>query len=85
MGCELEDEEATESEDGDNVDEDLLMYTDDEEEDDSSEDEDSDEEIEMDRSIREVRVPQLKWQARSYHTMFNWKKDFEMQRKYTKF
>ena len=38
VGCELEDEEATESEDGEDVDEKLLIYTDDEEEDDGSED-----------------------------------------------
>ena len=61
----------------------LLIYTDDEEEDDGSEDEDSGEEIEMDRSIREVRVPQLKWQARSYHTMINWKKDLETEPPFT--
>ena len=60
VGCELEDEEATESKDEENVDEDLLIYTDDEEDDDGSEDEDYGEEIEMDRSIREVCLLQLK-------------------------
>ena len=48
------------------------MYTDDEEEEEDV-DEEGDEEIELDMSIREVRVPRLKWQAHSYHTMINWK------------
>ena len=50
------------------------MYTDDEEEEEDV-DEEGDEEIELDRSIREVRVPRLKWQAHSYHTMIDWKKE----------
>ena len=72
-----DEDEEVESESDDGLlddDQDLLMYTDDEEEEEDV-DEEGDEEIELDMSIREVRVPRLKWQAHSYHTMINWKKE----------
>ena len=72
-----DDDEEVESESDDGLsddDQDLFMYTDDEEEEEDV-DEEGDEEIELDRSIREVRVPRLKWQAHSYHTMIDWKKE----------
>ena len=31
----------------------------------------------QDRSIREVHVPSLKYQANSYHTMIDWKKELK--------
>jgi hypothetical protein len=75
---ESDDEEDSESDDDglSDVDEDLVMYTDDEEEEEEEEEEDG-EEIVLDRTIRKVHVPKLKWQAHSYHTMIDWKKELE--------
>ena len=69
----VQDDEEVESDSDDGLsddDQDLFMYTDDEEEEEDV-DEEGDEEIELDRSIREVRVPRLKWQTH----MIDWKKE----------
>ena len=51
-------------------------YESDGDSDDCSEDDEAEvEEIVLDSSIREVHVPQLKWRAKSYHTMIDWKKE----------
>ena len=73
----LEEEEETDF-DSDievEVDEELLMYTDDEETDEEEEEEDPS--IVLDQTVRKVHVPDLKWQARSYHTMIDWTKSLE--------
>ena len=68
----IQDDTDSDDDDAIEVDEDLLRYTDD----DCSEDDEAEvEEIVLDSSIREVHVPQLKWRAKSYHTMIDWKKE----------
>ena len=37
----------------------------------------------LDRTIRKVHVPKLKWQAHSYHTMIDWKKELETEPPFT--
>ena len=77
------DEEDSVSDDDDlsDVDEELLMYTDDDEE--EEEYEEDGEDILLDRTIRRVHVPKLKWQAHSYHTMIDWKKELETEPPFT--
>ena len=77
---ENEDDEELESDSEFEVDEELLICTDDEETDDEELEEDPD--IVLDKSIREVRVPALKWQAKSYHTMIDWAKSLESEPPY---
>lgn len=68
----IQDDTDSDDDDAIEVDEDLLRYTDD----DCSEDDEAEvEEIVLDSSIREVHVPQLKWRAKSYHTMIDWNKE----------
>ena len=57
------------------VDEELLRYTDDEETD--EEEEEKDPAIMLDQTVRKVHVPNLKWQAISYHTMIDWTKSLK--------
>ena len=65
---------GSEESDHEFVDEDLILYTDDETDEDENEDINN---IQLDRSIREVRVPKLRFQARSYHNMIDWKKELK--------
>ena len=74
-----EEDDNTENDSECEVDNDLIQYTDDDT------DEEENEEylgFELDESIREVRVPALKWQAKSYHTMIDWKDSFESEPPY---
>ena len=74
---ESEEVEGGESEDDglSDVDENLVMYTDDEEE-----EEENEEEIELDRSFRKVHVPKLKWHT---YPMIDWKKELKTEPPFT--
>ena len=65
---------GSEESDHEFVDEDLILYTDDDTDEDENEDINN---IQLDRSIREVHVPKLRFQARSYHNMIDWKKELK--------
>ena len=74
-----EEEDNTENDSECEVDNDLIQYTDDDT------DEEENEEyfgFQLDESIREVHVPALKWQAKSYHTMIDWKDSLESEPPY---
>ena len=66
--------DSEEESDHEYVDEDLILYTDDELDEDENEDIDN---IPFDRSICEVHDPKLRFQARSYHNMIDWKKELQ--------
>ena len=66
--------DSDEESDHEYVDEDLILYTNDELNEDKNEDINN---IPLDRSIREVHVPKLRFQARSYHNMIDWKKELQ--------
>ena len=56
------------------VNSDILLTTDDEDE---KDEEQFDElPINLNKSIRTVQIPKLKWQADSYHSMINWNEEF---------
>ena len=65
---------GSEESDHEFVDEDLILFTDDESDEDENENINN---IPLDRSIREVHVPKLKFQAHSYHNMINWRKELQ--------
>ena len=66
-------DDSTDSEDDDiEVDSELISYTDDDCSDDEQEEVDD---FVLDRSVRQVHVPNLKWRAKSYHTMIDWEKE----------
>merc|ERR1712179_550911 len=74
-----EEEENTENDSECEVDNDLIQYTDDD-----TDKEENEEYLgfQLEERIRDVHVPALRWQAKSYHTMIDWTDSLESEPPY---